>query len=504
MKKRSIGSVAWLLLALCLYFFENNTGTRIVLGCSLLFALLPILRRLFFSPDHAERITRQPVTIQSFSYKEEADSGDVRLYQPGDPINRMHWKLSAKRNEWLIRESGPETLPRDMQAESAASRDAASAKPKKKRLLLFCLSALLLLLLCLFLLPSARCGAQALCNRLFEASEQANAYVYTRFPVPEDQSIALAGVLLALILSCLLGVTLLSGSRFMALCLMAGGAAFQMYFGLSFPAWLNVLLLAAFALWMRKRPWKCGDAFMLLVMVLAVSLTVALVWPGVDAATEAASERARDLLSQIVRQTGGTVKDLSQEAYETWHTHTQTLTWGEREARAEKEFRLETVEEEQVSMPRWIDYLRIALLLLLTAALLILPFLPFLWLNAHRKKALEARKAFSSQNAGEAVYAIFQQVIAWLEAMGLGAGNLPYREWTFRLPSGMQPGYEQRFSECAALFEEAAYSDHALSEEQRGQALSLLDETERALYARADWKQRLRLKYGDCLWIEKA
>ena len=52
--------------------------------------------------------------------------------------------------------------------------------------------------------------------------------------------------------------------------------------------------------------------------------------------------------------------------------------------------------------------------------------------------------------------------------------------------------------------EEAAYSDHPLSEEQRRQALSLLWETERAMLAQADWKRKLRLKFGDCVWTEKA
>ena len=45
MKKRIIGYAVWLILACLLYFFENNTGTRIVLACSLLLPFVPIIRR---------------------------------------------------------------------------------------------------------------------------------------------------------------------------------------------------------------------------------------------------------------------------------------------------------------------------------------------------------------------------------------------------------------------------------------------------------------------------
>ena len=54
---------------------------------------------------------------------------------------------------------------------------------------------------------------------------------------------------------------------------------------------------------------------------------------------------------------------------------------------------------------------------------------------------------------------------------------------------------------CAKLFEEAVYSGHPMTEAQRRQVLSLLEETERVLKSGAGWKQRLRLKYRECLWI---
>ena len=501
MRKRTLCHIIGLMLALCLYFFENNTGTRAVLCCMLLFPLLPFLRKMFLSPGPAEAPMQQPVTVRNFSCREAEDSSDVRAYQQGDPFNRMHWKLSAKRKELLIRKTDLETVPEEISAKAAAPQGEIGTGSIRKKRILICLSAMVLLLGCLFLIPAARYGAQALCNRLFDASEQVNAYLYDRFPVPADQSVLLASVLLLLMLLLLITITLLSGSRLLAFFTAAGCAVFQMYFGLAFRSWLCIALFALLALWMLSRPLSRRNALSLLAAILAVALAITLIYPGVDAATEAASERVRDSLSRMSQQITGMVREVPEGENETRHTHTQSLTEGEGEADPEKEYRLETVEEEQISMPEWVSYLKIALLLLAAVLLMVLPFLPFLWLNAHRKKAQEARKVFASANVSEAICAIFRHVTAWLDAMGLGAGNLPYRNWAGYLPEGMQPGYDERFSQCAALFEEAAYSDHEMREDQRQEVLSLLDETEQALLARADWKQKLRLRYGDCLWI---
>ena len=41
---------------------------------------------------------------------EEPEPGDLRPYIPGDSIRRIHWKLSEKANQTLVRDSSPEAL----------------------------------------------------------------------------------------------------------------------------------------------------------------------------------------------------------------------------------------------------------------------------------------------------------------------------------------------------------------------------------------------------------
>ena len=500
MKKRIWGYGLWLALAGCLYFFENNTGTRIVLVCSLLLPLLPVLRRMFFPPDTDAVPASGPVSVQSFLFQEEEESNGVRDYVPGDPVNRIHWKLSAKRDDLLVREQAAEAMPSGRPEELPGESAAAKEKRTRNRRLWLPAGMVLLFLLLLLWIPEAARGTQALMNRLFEASERVNAYSYVRFPVGAEQSITMAALFLAAICAALLSLAVLSGSRIPAFLLMTGLVVFQVYFGLSFPVWVNVILLMLFGWRMRPRPFSKRDAGTVLTVIAAVTLAVFLVVPGIDGPTESASESVRDWLGWAVQRLTDVVPETAAGRTETRHVHTRSLAPGNGESLPGEEYRLVTVEEAQISMPRWINYLRIVLLFLLAVALVVIPFLPFLALNARRKKAAEIRKAFLSENVSEAVCAVFRHVIAWLEATENGAGNIPYVCWSDRLPERLPADYRQRFRQCAELFEEAFYSNHLMTENQRRQVLALLDETEKRLLSDSDWKQKLRLKYGKCLY----
>ena len=102
MRKQWVVYVCWLLAAGCLYFFENNTGTRVILAASLLFPLIPLLSTTIPSgADRKQEKLRRRQTVGTFIRQETEESGDVRPYQPGDPVRRIHWKLSARKGDLL-------------------------------------------------------------------------------------------------------------------------------------------------------------------------------------------------------------------------------------------------------------------------------------------------------------------------------------------------------------------------------------------------------------------
>ena len=498
MRKRRIGYAAWLLLAVCLYFFENNTGTRVVLLCSLLVPLIPPLRSAFFTPDQpGTEETPETLTVKTFVRRETEEPGEIRLYTPGDPVQLIHWKLSAKKDELLVRSpaAGQETAEESV---PAAADNGRKRKPGRRPAVLPAagITACALLLL---LVPEARRGAQALCNRLFDASEAVNRYAYQHFNIPENQSVLAAAFLLLCIAALVLTLAAVLRSRTAALGIMAACTLFQVYFGLSFPAWINIPLYGLLALGMLRRPVSRRQLAACCVLCLSVSAAAAFLLPGVNAATETASETVRDRLAAITEQITGTVPETPDGESETRHVHNRSVVSGDREAETEQEFRLVTEEEEQISMPHWVKWTKAALLMLLAVLLVTLPFAPFLLLNARKKKAQEARKAFLSGNVSEAVQAVFRQVVLWLEATDHGAGNQLYRDWSALLPETLPEGYADRFARCAADCEEAVYSSHDMPERKRQEALDLLKETETALWAAAGRKQRLYLKYWMCL-----
>ena len=70
---------------------------------------------------------------------------------------------------------------------------------------------------------------------------------------------------------------------------------------------------------------------------------------------------------------------------QTRHTHVLSPAEGEGRARTGKEYRPVSVGEQQISGPDRTDWAKTLLLFLLTGATLVLPFVPFLMLNARRK-----------------------------------------------------------------------------------------------------------------------
>ena len=499
MKKRWIGWAVWLLLTACLYFFENGTGTRIILLCSLLLPLIPALRAAFFGADQTSAEEKpEALTLSSFTRREEDEPGDIRPYVPGDPLRRIHWKLSAKKDELLIREPSVGTEVQENRLTVFFPIRSGKSGSKKRFILFFAaLSALCLILLAV--IPDALRGAQALCNRLFAASEAVNAYAYSYFPVPDGQSVTLAVLLLILPACFLAALPFLTSSRLVTLGLAASCTLFQVYFGLPFPGWVNVPLYGLLAVRLMKRPLSRKSLLAFGVFLLIVALLTLILLPGVHVPTETVSEKVRDQLSRLARQLSGVTAEAPIGESETRHIHPRSLEEGEKEALAGQEFRLVTSEEEQISQPRWINWLKIILLLLLSCAVVILPFIPFLILNERKKRAREIRKTFQSEDTAQAVCAIFRQIILWLEATRTGAGNRLYRDWAFFLPEGLPEGYADRFSRCAADFEEASYSGRAPLEEKREDALRLLEETESFFWNKAGLKEKFLLKYWMCL-----
>lgn len=353
------------------------------------------------------------------------------------------------------------------------------------------------LLLALLLWPGALQSLKALCNRLFSLSESANSYVYDSFPVPDDTGITLAAVLIGVACAALLTLTFAVRSAVLPVAVAAALAGGQAYFGLALPAAGNLGLfgLLGAAVLLKRASWRGAAVFVACVLTVGL-MTITLV-PGPNARVEAASEQARDWLSSAFLTDGGEGTEAPDGMLETRHENRRQLDEGDEAALPGQTYELVTELEQEIALPHYTDYLRIALLLVLIPLVLIGPFLPFLWLNRQARKAAEKRAAFDDADNTVAIRAVFSVVIGYLDACGIGRVNALYAE---RLRGADVPeDYAQRYLAAAQIWQAAVYGGKPVADDQREAFVSLLDATEQLLYEQADRRTKLRLKYMACL-----
>ena len=78
------------------YVEKSEVSTKLIVYPSFVSAqrLLPVFNRSI-----GEMMTKRPVFEDPFEYV------GVREYMPGDSMNRIHWKVSAKQGKWQVKTS---------------------------------------------------------------------------------------------------------------------------------------------------------------------------------------------------------------------------------------------------------------------------------------------------------------------------------------------------------------------------------------------------------------
>lgn len=351
---------------------------------------------------------------------------------------------------------------------------------------LFAAWGLAALLLLLVNPGTALDGARILLNRLCEASQARQAYVYTLFPVsaaPGKQGFCLGYALL--VLGLLSGIVCGAVRRarwlIVALPLAVGGAV--AYLGVS-PGALPLCLLAAGLTLTLRAPGRadlrgCAAA---LAAVLAVFGIVSAAFPGEDAALSAWEERTRDALAF---HTSAVAPEELPRPAEPEREREERPFWAE-----------ETAGElggDALALPRPPRALWIILLL---ALVLFVPSLASDWLKRRRAKN---RAGLDDPDPGRAVRAGFRYAMRWLYAAGLPEANVPYSGYAGAIGERFSPELRARFEAVLPLWQEAAYSDHPLDGAARERMGAFVEQARTAAWSGMDRRGRLRAKYFEAL-----
>lgn len=358
-------------------------------------------------------------------------------------------------------------------------------------------------------MPEAWAGAKLLCNRLFSLSEARNRYVYVQFSVLDQGSEALYGEhLFRLILAAMGAVFCILSTRdrsgVVTVILIALVISIEVYFGVVPDAIYNLSLFPCLAMALligRGEGLSRRNGVGLLAIAVAMGFVIGTVFPGVNPALENRSERLRDRLAQTFES--GTL-EISGKRDAPNPIRKEGLLAEEDanitdDTQDGRDYERRLVYLKELSNPRPVDYTKIALLLLITLALLLLPFLPFLWLDKQKRKAAAMRAAFDAPDCAQAICAMFQHIVLCLVAFGISDDNKGFSQLAQAKDTRLSDAYASDYYRAVMLWQEAAYSDHPMTAAQKETVSSLLKETARLVYRQSSKKMRFRLNYVECL-----
>ena len=213
-----------------------------------------------------------------------------------------------------------------------------------------------------------------MCNKLFEISEATNNYVYEYFPVVDGVTPAPALILTGICVICLYLTAVISSSRILALVMAAALCGAQAYFGVPLPIWANIPAFALLGAIFIRNP---SDLLPYGAGVLILALIISLLAPGVHITTENASEAVRDRLSVMGQQIEKNVNHVLPETQMTQHKNRlnkDKISEDSDIAQSVRDYRHEQEQEQEISLPKRINRLKIIGILLLIIILLTVPF----------------------------------------------------------------------------------------------------------------------------------
>lgn len=326
-------------------------------------------------------------------------------------------------------------------------------------------------------LPAFLDGCRALLNRFFAASEARQAYTYVRYPLTCPPEQALDRLRWALLPLGLAGGLLLGlAPRWSGPLGAAGLALWAAYLGVSpEPGWCAAL--AGAALLCLGAPVSGGSRAALLPLGAAAAVFgvllggLLLLTPKEVPAISALDEQARDALALRTEAYGEAPAAAETEAPETAAGAFTPLS-PEPEPSADRQ-----------------RALRIALAVLLTAALL---FGPAVWNDRRRCRQATLRADLEAEDPRTAIRGAFLYAMRWLCFGGLKTDNLPYGALQDRIGRLYSPELSEAYGKILPLWREAAYSTHAMTEDQRRQMRDWLEQTRRTVRKKLSPGRRLK------------
>ena len=309
------------------------------------------------------------------------------------------------------------------------------------------------------------------------------AYLYEKLPVYAPQAeqagcLQTAAILLGLLLAQLLTLP----SRFSRTFVLAALCGVMAYLGvLPERIWLialaGCLLLTLLPQDGGLRPWR-----LLPIAAVFVLLAVGcLLLPETENARLSAwEERARDSLAVQTAAYGELPAQQDVPAEQTPQSEPPTF-------RQESMQSTPDGDREPLSRP-----IRAALVIFL---LLLMLFVPSVYLDRLKKKRERNRAGLSDADARACICASFRYVLRWLRLAGLEPENVPFASYSEKIETILGPEIAAQYLQILPLWQEAAYSTHEMTEQQRTQMRVFLQTAAPLVWKKLSKKQQIWVTY---------
>ena len=320
-------------------------------------------------------------------------------------------------------------------------------------------------------------GCALYCNRLMEASARSQRYLYEYLDAGSSGMDALLAALLpcGLLAGALFG--LMASRKWLLLLPGTGLALLMAWLGLSPQPWCLVLLaLSAVTVF----AFDCETPMLWQLLPFAalavIVLTVALLFPGEDAALHTWSEDARDRVAlQTVAYGTQSEQAAAQQPEETERPMTA----------------VSPSQETSAELPQ------LTKKLLPILAVLLLLFVPAALHDRLRRRRALACAGLGDPDCAVSIRASFQLAVRWLELAGLTKENEPYSHRLAALQERF-PALAESYRAALPLWQLAAYGERACTPEQRAQMSAFLAQARDAALAVMPLRRKIaaKLLYG--------
>jgi len=321
-----------------------------------------------------------------------------------------------------------------------------------------------------------------LINHLFTISEQHQAYLYQRFivSVPPDSYanyIFIALALIAVVIAAYIFIMQKLKSKIMCVCILLAITSIQIYFGVfSAPVW-NIVLFTVVA-WILLHE---ANIMAFAGFTVAVVFAAMLAYPGANSYLAELSEAIRDQFGErverpvvmaaapqeisAIEQAGN--MEMREEAIGQDGNHEGGQEYG---IHRDERFAGSQIGA-ALGQRLWVLWL----IGLAFAIGFVVRFLLKL------KDAYKRRGVFNSQDCAAAIDSMFKHIIEWLIEFGVDPLNRPFADYAEQIKIILPGEHCKNYLEILYLWQEAVYSSHTMTENDKKQVRLFLNNTKRAL-----------------------